>query len=414
MEAKPEPSDAPQLQWRVPWLTLLLAALLAATYAWQVAADHSSPKHPFDSVLLALGMKGEAVFAGQWWRLLSAIFVHIDLHHIAVNLCFLLLFGCIAETIFPRASYLALWFLAGIAGSLSQLAALSPRAYGYGSSGVAFGLVGALWSAYSLHRVGSPSTVRRWSVAILLGIFIILGFMPDWIHSHYINSAHLGGLLAGMFLGLALPTRITPAPVKRLCATIAITAMLFAGCARFAHQKQDFLLQLFAIESAHPDLQQLPDFPPSAAAKLQDAVIRHPDLLAARLMLARMYAKEGRTEEAIHQYSAVLAARPEQADVWDEAANVALNAHRYPEAIVGFTRYIELRPARPGAAGPSATNAEILQTLASLAQAYELGGHADQAIAVNRRILQLDPQNGTAQDNLSRLLKLSVHVKPHP
>src|SRR5208337_1684003 len=101
------------LRLRFPWLTLLLASVIVATYCLQVFADHSTPKHPYDPVLLAIGMTGEAVFAGQWWRLVSAIFVHMDLYHLLSNLCFLLLFGSIAETVFQRASYLALWFLTG-------------------------------------------------------------------------------------------------------------------------------------------------------------------------------------------------------------------------------------------------------------------------------------------------------------
>jgi rhomboid protease GluP len=228
-----------ELRLRVPWMTLLLASLVVAGYCVQVLADHSTPKQPYDPVLLALGMKGEAVFAGQWWRLLTAIFVHVDLYHLLSNLCFLLLFGSIAESVFQRAGYLALWFLAGIAGSTSQLLALSPHYYGYGASGVAFGLVGALWSAYCLERVPSPTIVRRWSVAFLLAFFILLGFLPDWIHAHSFNAAHLGGLLAGMILGLVIPVRTKPAPARRLFVTVVIAAVLLVACAKIARAKHE-------------------------------------------------------------------------------------------------------------------------------------------------------------------------------
>jgi rhomboid protease GluP len=227
------------LRFRFPWLTLLLAVLIVATYCLQVYADHSTPKHPYDPVLLAVGMKGEAVFAGQWWRLVSAIFVHIDFYHLLSNLCFLLLFGSIAESVFQRAGYTALWFLTGITGSMSQLVALSPQYYGFGASGVAFGLVGALWAAYFLERVPSSTFRRRWRVVILLGFFIILGFFPDWLSSSSFNTAHLGGLLAGMILGLVIPVTTTPAPVRRLCVIVAISAVVFLGGARFARAKHE-------------------------------------------------------------------------------------------------------------------------------------------------------------------------------
>jgi rhomboid protease GluP len=227
-----------ELRLRFPWLTLLLASLIVATYCLQVFADHSKPKHPFDPVLLAIGMKGEAVFAGQWWRIVTAIFVHVDLYHLLSNLCFLLLFGTIAESVFQRVGYFALWFLTGIAGSMAQLVALSPQYYGFGASGVAFGLVGALWAAYCLER--APSTIRRrWTIVILLGFFIILGLLPDWLQAHSFNAAHLGGLLTGMILGLAIPVRTTPALVRRLCAIIAIAAIVFLGCAKIARAKHE-------------------------------------------------------------------------------------------------------------------------------------------------------------------------------
>jgi rhomboid protease GluP len=227
------------LRLRFPWLTLLLVSVIVATYCLQVTADHSTPKHPYDPVLLTIGMKGEAVFAGQWWRLITAIFVHIDLYHLLSNLCFLLLFGSIAESVFQRAGYLTLWFLTGIAGSISQLVALSPQYYGFGASGVAFGLVGALWSAYFLERVPSPTFKRRWAIVVLLGFFIILGISPDWLQAHSFNAAHLGGLLAGMVLGLVIPVRATPTPVRRLCAIVAIAAVLFLGCAKIARTKHE-------------------------------------------------------------------------------------------------------------------------------------------------------------------------------
>jgi rhomboid protease GluP len=259
--------ESPRLRPRFPWLTCLFVALLAVTYLVQVFAGHPSATHPFDSVLLALGMNGEAIFSGQWWRLLTSIFVHGDLFHAVSNACFLLLFGSIAEMFFQRASYIVLCLVAGIAGSMAQLIALSPRSYGYGASGVAFGLVGALWSASFVHRVASGSAVRKWSIPFLLGIFIVLAFLPDWLHSRSFNTAHLAGLLTGMILGLVLPTRTTPAPVRRLVAIIAIAAVVFVGCAKIARAKQVPMLQ--QDSAAQSNLQRLlkPDAPAGANAK---------------------------------------------------------------------------------------------------------------------------------------------------
>ena len=399
-------SKSRELRLRVPWLTFFLAAAIVATYGLQVLADGSIPKQPMDPVLLAIGMKGEAVFAGQWWRLATAIFVHGDLYHLISNLSFLLLFGFIAETVFQRGGYLALWFLTGIAGSMSQLVALSPNAYGYGASGVAFGLVGALWGAYCLERVPSPTIVRRWSIVILLAFFIVLGFLPDWLHSHSFNAAHLGGLLAGMVLGLVMPIRTTRAPIRRLFFTVAIAVVALVGCAKIARAKQEPLLQLSAIERAHPDLLQNSTLSPAEMSNLQDIAIHHPELTTAHLLLARAYNKAQRYGDASREYSFALPAHPQEAALWNEAGHAFLGAHRYAEASVAFSHYLELLLADSGAAGVNANAAQILQGLKSLAQAFELGGQVDEAIQVNRQILRADPQDVAAEEKVNRLLKL--------
>ena len=399
-------SKSRELRLRVPWLTFFLAAAIVVMYFLQVLADGSIPKHAMDPVLLAIGMKGEAVFAGQWWRLATAIFVHGDLYHLISNLSFLVLFGFIAETVFQRAGYFALWFLTGIAGSMSQLVALSPNAYGYGASGVAFGLVGALWGAYCLERVPSPTIVRRWSIVILLAFFIVLGFLPDWLHSHSFNAAHLGGLLAGMVLGLVMPIRTTRAPILRVCAIVAIAAIALMGCARIARAKQEPLLQLSAIERAHPDLLQNSTLSPSEMSKLQDIAIHHPELTTAHVLLARAYYKEARYADAGREYSFALPAHPQDAALWNEAGHAFLDAHRYAEASVAFSHYLELILSDSGAAGVNANAAQILQALKSLAQAFELGGQVDEAIQVNRQILRADPQDLAAEESMNRLLKL--------
>jgi peptidoglycan/LPS O-acetylase OafA/YrhL len=90
--------------------------------------------------------------------------------------------------------------------------------------------------------VPSPTIVRRWSVAALLAFFIVLGFLPEWIHAHSFNAAHLGGLLAGMILGLVIPIRTTPAPLRRLCVIVAIAAILFLGSMTIARAKHEPLL----------------------------------------------------------------------------------------------------------------------------------------------------------------------------
>lgn len=149
------------------------------------------------NLALAVGAKiNQAIVMGEWWRLLTAIFLHADFLHIAFNSYALFVFGTRLESIYGPGRFLALYLLAGISGSALSFA-LSPRA-SVGASGAIFGLIGGLAAYYYRYRkqlnTGSGPLANLITVA-LYNLFygIVVPGIDNW--------GHLGGLIAGTVLG---------------------------------------------------------------------------------------------------------------------------------------------------------------------------------------------------------------------
>jgi rhomboid protease GluP len=149
---------------------------------------------------------GPAIAAGEYYRLLSAIFLHVDLTHLLSNMIALYALGTQLEGPFGYRRFLTVYLLSGLAGSaFSYLLTPAPS---LGASGAIYGLLGALVAFLLRNRRGLGELGRRQlgnllAVIVLnLVISITLPFIDLW--------GHAGGLIAGLALGFALT------PVYRL------------------------------------------------------------------------------------------------------------------------------------------------------------------------------------------------------
>lgn len=152
----------------------------------------------FDQKLFDLGaMQPIAIAEGQYWRLITAMFLHANLLHIAFNMYALYLFGYLVEGAFGKVRFITIYFVAGFLASVTSYTFSDPRSLGVGASGAIFGLLGA-WVAYNYRRRGSPmaSAQLRWA-GFLIAINLFLGFSVASID----NFAHIGGLISGAAAG---------------------------------------------------------------------------------------------------------------------------------------------------------------------------------------------------------------------
>src|SRR5687767_3050193 len=132
---------------RAPPLTIGLIVLLGLMFAGEVRgrALDSLP-----AIVAAGALDASAVAAGQYWRLLSATFLHGSFEHLAGNAIALYILGMVCEHGFGRGQFLVLYVVSGLAGSLMSLA--TSAAPSVGASGAIFGLQGAAIVLFRRHR----------------------------------------------------------------------------------------------------------------------------------------------------------------------------------------------------------------------------------------------------------------------
>jgi membrane associated rhomboid family serine protease len=193
-------------------LTNLLLMVLVAVYGVEVIAGGAATllTGPGARTLIDLGaslglaqIPGEG-FAGialnQEWRLLTAMFLHGGLIHLAMNGYALYIFGNVIEQELGRGRFLAIYLVTGLAASAASYAFGAPNVPSVGASGAIFGLFGA-FLAYSWRRrelAFYAARVRTATTLIVINLvftFTIRGI--DW-------RAHVGGLVAGLVAGIAV------------------------------------------------------------------------------------------------------------------------------------------------------------------------------------------------------------------
>jgi membrane associated rhomboid family serine protease len=140
-----------------------------------------------------LGQIG-GVADGQYWRLLTSAFVHVQLLHILLNMIAIWIFGPTLETLLGRTRFIALYLVSALAGSVAVYLFTPPLVPTIGASGAVFGLLGAAL-VISFQRKMDTS----WLV-MLLGFNLVYSFVASGVSW----QGHLGGLVAGLGLGAVL------------------------------------------------------------------------------------------------------------------------------------------------------------------------------------------------------------------
>ena len=205
--------------------TCTLVAINCAVFLWMilhgVSATSPAPAH-----LVHFGANVPIlVMHGEWYRLLTATFVHVGIIHLATNMWCLWNLGLLGEPLLGPLGLVAVYLITGIAGNLLSLGInMAQRDYisvGAGASGAVFGIAGILIVLLSNHKLPIPlyelKRLRR-SVIQFAALNLIIGLstavVPVGIRID--NSAHLGGFLSGLALGVPLVPRMTSGRTRYL------------------------------------------------------------------------------------------------------------------------------------------------------------------------------------------------------
>ncbi len=166
------------------------------------------------------------VLHGEWWRLLTAMFLHGGMTHILMNMFSLYLIGRGAEMYFDTKSYISIYLFSGLVGGLVSLY-IHPESVGVGASGAIFGVFGALAGFFLAHKdkIATYSKAFMKDFGIIIGLNLVIGFSIESVDV----SAHIGGLLVGFIGGYMLsknPKFIVLYSSAMLLLTVAIAYYL--------------------------------------------------------------------------------------------------------------------------------------------------------------------------------------------
>jgi rhomboid protease GluP len=220
--------------------TYLLVGINCAVFLWMVLHGVSAQSPTSDDLLrFGANSTGLVLNHGQWYRLLTATFVHVGWIHLGTNMWCLWNLGLLGEPLLGPYGLVAVYMLTGIAGNLLSMALnVFERndAVGAGASGAVFGIAGILIVLLSNRRLPIPweelRRLRR-SVIQFAVLNLLIGggtlFFRNVIRID--NMAHLGGFFSGLALGVPLAPRMTLGRQRylgRQKITFGIAALLLA------------------------------------------------------------------------------------------------------------------------------------------------------------------------------------------
>lgn len=167
-----------------------------------------------------------AIAAGEWWRLLTPMFLHAPnfIFHILMNMYVLYIYGPNVEQAYGTARFVAMYLICGFAGAAASYNLSDCNAYGVGASGAIFGIAGVLLMFLYKRRTSTFVADAYKGILMFVGLNLAIGFVFAGID----NWAHIGGLLGGIALGAGLDDphgKVAPSRQLAVAAAVVVFAI---------------------------------------------------------------------------------------------------------------------------------------------------------------------------------------------
>jgi membrane associated rhomboid family serine protease len=239
------------------YVTPALIAINLAVFVLMVLTG-VSPTDPTLAQLVRWGADfGPLTTQGQWWRLLTAAFVHIGVLHVLMNMYVLWSSGVFTERLFGNINFLLLYLLAGIGGNLASVA-LHPFTVAAGASGAVFGVYGGLLGYLLVQRKTIPRKTVR---SLAQGALVFIGYNAIFGINPLLNidlTAHFGGLITGFLAGCALAQPLVPAAqspgLRRTLTVASIGIVIFIAAAFKLHAGDTAQTEWYRAEFTAPSI----------------------------------------------------------------------------------------------------------------------------------------------------------------
>lgn len=197
-----EPMSSPLVQLLTPRpgyrLTPWIIYVNTAVFAAFVLLTQQILWFPPQALALYGGNFAPLTTDGQWWRLVTSVFMHGGLLHLVFNALVLANVGLMLEPLLGKAQLLLIYLVTGVVASFTSVI-FSSGAVSVGASGAIFGLYGFFLALLfsNLFRSEVRQAFLRGTI-VFIGINLVLGFTMSMID----NAAHIGGLVTGAVLGV--------------------------------------------------------------------------------------------------------------------------------------------------------------------------------------------------------------------
>ena len=421
--------------------TAALVAINVLVFLAMAASAHHILKFDGGLVLRWGGNYGPLTMGGQWWRLISAMFVHIGLAHLLINMWCLCELGLMTESIYGGPSMLLVYGLAGVAGSIASLAR-NPAIISAGASGAIFGLAGLLIATLLLGKLPVPRR-ELWIALASLVAFSAYNLTYGFLKGGIDNGAHVGGLVSGLLIGVAVSPGATLRQRLRRREALAygfVLALLVIGYAEVKRARGE-VVELEAAQQALragdsdtairwlSKVRTIHDKPAAlsllAAAYgekkefatsekyYREALQLDSRNLASHIGLGTVFAETGRLSDATKELQEAARLGPGSEGVWLHLAMVLQKQGRHSEAISAFQNAAALNPSSlPAQFGLGISEMNLRQYDAAvaafqkatqlapksydaqiwLANAYQGAGRASEAAAAYMRAARLRPR----------------------
>ena len=320
-------------------VTQAIFGINVAVFVAMVMAGVAMFDNPSGQDLVRWGANfGPLTVSGQWWRLLTCVFIHGGLLHIAFNMWCLWDLGRLAESLYGHWTFAVVYLITGLSASLTSLA-WNPAVLSVGASGAIFGIAGALLASFylgefSLPRAAIAGTLR--SVAMFVGYNLIFGA----VIARTDNAAHVGGLVMGLILG-ALIAKVAPLQddLLRRVGVLLVGVLLVAGGAFWLQRSRAYL---GSMDQAHEFLSD--GKPNDAISQLNTVVRQHPDYWPAHLQLARAYTIQRDFAKAETELKRVIEINPSSENAYYFLGYTELEQKHPEQARQAFSELLKLNP----------------------------------------------------------------------
>jgi rhomboid protease GluP len=396
--AQPEPLPVqepglpaqPVVRPRPPIATIALLAINIGIFVIMVASGISWITPQTDQVLRWGADYGPYTLSGQYWRLITSMFLHFGIIHIFGNMWCLWSLGQLTEKLIDSVSLVGLYLVTGVGASLLSLS-WDPMRVSAGASGAIFGIAGALITVLYFGKLGlQPESVRK-----LLGYvvrFAILNLLFG-LQGHIDNMAHLGGLVSGLLIGFFLARTFNIAPEERparrrmiFVASAVVLLGLFVPVAKAKQYAVEFGKGQAALE--HDDLN-------TAIPHLQNYVAARPSDASGHILLGSALQQARRFDEATQEFERALAIDPDNPYVEINLAKIYAYQKKSGKALQLFKKGM------PQAGADADASAFYLY-----ATALKDTGNLAEAESNIRKAVQLDQKDIDAYRLLAEILAL--------